>query len=265
MSAEPLRDLRRNTEMLILVRLLENPSSKMRDVAGEMGITVQAVSQYMSSMRRKGLIKGQAGKMRPTRKGMQILQEHFTQLKAEVDSILRKIMVVDTCVAIAGKDITKGDRLALIMEDGTLMAMPGDKSGSKGVAMESASVGDDVLVGRLEGIVDMKLGSLLTIETPTEHDGGSKKANIARAEQLIERASPGLIAAGDVTGSALLAKATPEYVVVHAPIESSMSALTRGVDVVFCGTHDSIDQMVQAVENLRKETGYTVRWTPAKV
>lgn len=265
MNAEPLRDLRRNTEMLILVRLLENPSSKMRDVASEMGITVQAVSQYMSSMRKKGLIREQAGKMRPTRKGMQILQEHFTHLKAEVDAILRKIMVVDTCVAIAGRDITKGDCVGLIMEDGTLMAMPGERSGSKGVAMESASVGDDILVGRLEGIVDMKLGSLLTIEAPSESDGGSKKANVARAEQLIERASPGLIAAGDVIGSALLAKTTPEYVVVHAPIESSMSALTRGVDVVFCGTHDSVDQMVQAIESLRKETGYSVRWSSVKV
>ena len=260
-----MRDLRRNTEMLILVRLLENPSSKMRDVAGEMGITVQAVSQYMSSMRKKGLIRGQAGKVRPTRKGMQILQEHFTLLKAEVDAILRKMMVVDTCVAIAGKDIEKGDRLGLIMEDGTLMAMPGERSGSKGTAMESASTGDDVLVGHLEGIVDMKLGDLLTIEAPSEHDGGSKKANVARARQHIERVSPGLLAAGDVIGSALLAKATPEYVVVHAPIESSMSALTRGVDVVFCGTHESVDQMVQAIEDLRRETGYSVRWTSAKV
>ncbi|UCE90784.1 MAG: winged helix-turn-helix transcriptional regulator [Methanobacteriota archaeon] len=247
-----------------MVRLLENPSSKMRDVASEMGITVQAVSQYMSSMRKKGLVRQHAGKMRPTRKGMQILQEHFTVLKEEVDAILRKIMVVDTCVAIAGKDIKKGDRLGLIMEDGTLMATSDERTGSKGVAMEPASVGDDVLVGKLEGIVDMKLGNLLIIEAPSEMKGGSKKANIARTKYHIERASPGLIAAGDVVGSALLAKATPEYVVVHAPVESSMSALARGVDVVFCGTHESVDQIVQAVENLRKETGYSVRWTSVK-
>lgn len=264
MIAEPLRDLRRNTEMLILVRLLENPSAKMRDVASEMGITVQAVSQYMSSMRKKGLIREQAGKMRPTRKGMQILQEHFALLKGEVDTILRKIMVVDTCVAIAGKDIKKGQALGLVMEDGTLMALPGENSNSKGVAMESASVGDDVLVGRLEGIVDMRLGNLLIIEAPSELSGGSKRANIVRARQQIERVSPGLIAAGDVIGSALLAKATPEYVVVHAPVESSMSALTRGVDVVFCGTRESLDQMVLAIEDLRKETGYSVRWTSVK-
>ena len=264
MTAEPLRDLRRNTEMLILVRLLEDPSSKMRDIAAEMGITVQAVSQYMSSMRKKGLVREQGGKIRPTRKGMQNLQEHFTLLKGEVDAILRKIMVVDTCVAIAGKDISKGEKIGLVMEDGTLMAIPGVKAGSKGVAMESASVGDDVLVGHLEGIVDMKLGDLLIVEAPSELSGGSKKANIARVRQQIERISPGLLAAGDVIGAALLAKATPEYVVVHAPVESSMSALTRGVDVVFCGTHESVDQLIHAVEELRRETGYSVRWSSVK-
>ena len=265
MKTEPLRDLRRNTELLILVRLLENPSSKLKDLAVDMDITVQAVSQYLSSMRKKGLVREQKGRLRPTRRGMQMLQEHFSTLKAEVDAILRKIMVVDTCVAIAGKEIQKGQAVGLVMEDGMLMAMPGEASSSKGVAMESASLGDDVLVGHLEGIVDMKLGNLLVIEAPSELDGGSKKANIVRARQQIERISPGLIAAGDAIGSALLAKATPEYVVVHAPVESSMSALTRGVDVVFCGTHESSDRIVQAVENLRRETGYAVRWTSVKV
>lgn len=251
--------------MLILVRLIENPSSKLKDMAVGMDITVQAVSQYISSMRKKGLVREKDGRLRPTRKGMQSLQEHFSALKVEVDAILRKIMVVDTCVAIAGKDIQKGQSVGLVMEDGMLVALPDARSDSKGVAMESAALGDDVLVGHLEGIVDMKLGDLLMIEAPSELDGGSKKANIVRARQQIERISPGLIAAGDAVGSALLAKATPEYVVVHAPVESSMSALTRGVDVVFCGTRESLDRMAQEIETLRKETGYAVRWTSLRV
>jgi putative transcriptional regulator len=262
---EPLRDLKKNTELLILVRLLEDPAVKLRDVSEDLGITVQAVSQYLSGMRRAGLVRDQKGKLRPTRKGMQILQEHFNELKNEVDSILRRIMVVDTCSAIAGKEVKKGDKLGLVMEDGMLMAYPGEKSASKGVAMEFASIGDDVLVGRLEGIVDMKLGCLLIIETPSELDGGSKKADIERARQKIDSLSPGLLVAGDVVGSALLAKVTPEYFAIHAPVESAMSALARGVDVVFCGTHESMDHILHAVAGLKKETGYSIRWTSIKV
>jgi putative transcriptional regulator len=234
-------------------------------VSDDLGITVQAVSQYLSGMRRAGMVKEQKGKLRPTRKGMQILQEHFNELKSEVDSVLRRIMVVDTCSAIAGREMKKGDKLGLIMEDGMLMAYPGEKSASKGVAMEDASIGDDVLVGHLEGIVDMKLGSLLIIETPSELDGGSKKADIDRAQQKIDSISPGLLVAGDVVGSALLAKVTPEYFAIHAPVESAMSALTRGVDVVFCGTHESMDQILHAVAVLKKETGYSIQWTSIKV
>jgi putative transcriptional regulator len=262
---EPLRDLRRNTELLILARLLEDPSAKMRDVAADLSITVQAVSQYLSSMRKEGLVKEQGGKLKPTRKGMQDLQEHFSSLKVEIDSILRRIMVVDTCVAIAGKGVKKGDKVGLLMEDGMLMAYPGERSSSKGVALEPASVGDDVLIGRLEGIVDLKLGTLLIVEAPSEHDGGSKKADVEKAQRHIDRLSPGLIVAGDLVGSALLAKATQEFFTIHAPVESAMSALTRGVDVVFCGTRESVDGMMLAVSSLRRETGYSVRSTSVKV
>ena len=265
MTSEPLRDLRRNTELLILVRLLEDSSVKMRDVASELDITVQAVSQYLSSMRKEGLVREQRGRLKPTRKGMQILQEHFTALKGEVDSILRRIMVVDTCVAIAGKSVSKGDKVGLLMEDGMLMAYPGEKSNSRGVSLETASVGDDVLVGKLEGIVDMKLGNLLILETPSDREGGSKNADIDKARRQIDDISPGLIVAGDLVGSALLSKSTPEFFTIHAPVESAMSALTRGVDVVFCGTRESVEGMIQAVESLRKETGYSVRWTSVKV
>ena len=262
---EPLRNLKKNTEMLIMARMLEDPAMKLRDVSADLGITVQAVSQYVSAMRKAGIVKEHKGKLMPTRKGMQILQEHFNVLKNDVDAVLRRIMVVDSCTAIAGKEVEKGDKIGLVMEDGMLMAYPGGKASSKGVALESASVGDDVLVGHLEGIVDMALGSLLIIETPSELDGGSKKADIERARKKIEALSPGLLVAGDLVGSALLAKATPEYFAIHAPVESAMSALTRGVDVAFCGTRESLDRMLTAVSTLQKETGYAIRWSSIKV
>jgi len=38
-----------------------------------------------------------------------------------------------------------------------------------------------------------------------------------------------------------------------------MSALSKGVDVVFSGTRESVDQLLKAVSTLRKETGYEIR------
>ncbi|MEM0344041.1 MAG: winged helix-turn-helix transcriptional regulator [Thermoplasmata archaeon] len=259
-----LRDLRRNTEMLILAELLMRPSARLREIASSLGITVQAVSQYVSEMKREGLLSERNGSLRPTRKGMQMAQEHFVGLKEQVDSVLRRISVIDRCVAIAGKRIKKGQKVGLVMEDGMLMAYPGMKSSSTGVALEDCEEGDDVLVGHLEGIVDLELGELLVLEAPSEVDGGSKTADIRRARERIESMSPGLLVAGDTTGAALLMKASGELFTIHAPVESTMSALCKGVDVVFCGTRESVDRLLAAVADLKKTSGYEIKWRAFK-
>lgn len=256
----PLRDLKRNTELLILVELIRAPSTRLKGVGDRLGITVQAVSQYTATMRKEGLLREHKGLLRPTRKGMQLLQEHFSRIKQDVDDILRSISVVDRCVAVAGTRVEKGRQVGLVMEDGMMMAHEGVKSSSTGVALENAEEGDDVLVGGLEGILDMELGGLLVLEAPSEFDGGSKAANIEQARQKVEDFSPGLLAAGDTVGAALLMKASGEMLTIHAPVESSMSALSKGVDVVFCGTRESAEQMIEAVSKLKAETGYDIKW-----
>lgn len=255
-----LRDLRKNTELLILIELLEEPRARHKDIADTLGITVQAVGQYVAAMRKKGLLRERAGSMNPTRKGMQILQEHFVQLKDEVDSVLRKMSVIDRCVAFAGKDVRKGDKVGLLMEGGRLMAYPGLEASSTGKALEDAAPLQDVLVGHLEGIVDMSLGRLLVLEVPPELDGGSKRANLKRAKDAIASFEGALFVAGDVAGSALLSRIARQDHVVHAPVESAMSALSKGVSVVFCGNKDAIDSIVDSVTRLKKETGYEVEW-----
>jgi putative transcriptional regulator len=264
MIGRNLRDVRRNTELLILAELLLSPAAKQKDIAEDLGITVQAVSQYLSSMRREGLIRERGGSVRPTRKGMQLAQEHFNSLKKEVDGVLRKIAVIDSCVAIASKKIRKGDRVGLVMEDGMLMAYPDREASSSGRSIEDADEGDDVLINQLSGIVDLELGRLLIVETPSEESGGSKAASMERVRSKIEEFSPGLLVAGDATGAALLMKTSGEFFTIHAPVESSMSALSKGVDVVFCGTRDSVDQVLEAVSDLKRQSGYEIRWKSFK-
>jgi len=264
MKGKQLRDLKKNTELLILVEVLEAPSARLKDIADKLEITVQAVSQYLAAMRKEGLVREKGGSLRPTQKGMQLLQEQFTVLKNEVDAILRRISVIDRCVAIAGEKIQKGKKVGLVMEDGMLMAYPGRRSSSTGEALESADEGDDLIIGELEGIVDLELGELLIIEAPSEVDGGSKSANIERVKGRLDDFSPGILIAGDAVGAALLMKASGEFFTIHAPIESAMSALSKGVDVVFCGTHESVDQLLLAVGALKKSSGYEIKWKSYK-
>lgn len=264
MNGQILRNLKRNTELLILVELLKSPSIRMKEMADRLGITIQAVSQYISVMKKQGLLKEHADALRPTKKGMQVAQEHFTNLKGFVDDTLRSIAVIDRTVAIAGKKIEKNQSVGLVMEDGLLMAFPGLEASSTGKSLERAAEGDDILVGQLEGIVDLELGRLLVIEAPSEMEGGSKSADIARTKDRIDEFSPGLLVAGDTIGSALLMKTSGEFFTIHAPVASAMSALSKGVDVVFSGTHESVDQLLHAISTLRKESGYEIRWKTIK-
>jgi len=259
-TGQRLRDLRMNTELLILVEIMESPTARLKTIGDRLGVTVQAISQYISKMKKEGLLKEHSGRMAPTRKGMQLLQEHFSSLKEEIDSVLRKIRVIETCEAIAGGPVKKGQAVGLLMEDGMLIAYPATDSPSRGVALEPAQQGDDVLIGQLEGIVDLDLGELLVIEVPSGADGGSKSASVERVRTKLDEFSAGHLSAGDVSASALLSKATEEFFSVHAPIESSLSALSKGVDVVFAGTRESVDGMLDAVAELKKETGYEIKW-----
>ena len=260
MRGRPLRDLKRNTELLILIEVIDSPTVRLKDIADKLDITVQAVSQYFGAMKKEGLVKEQRGSIRPTRKGMQLLQEHFTTLKQDVDDVLRRISVIDTCVAIAGAKVDDGQPVGLVMEDGLLMAYPGRKESSMGVAKEAASEGDDVLVGELEGIVDMDLGELLLVEAPSEFEGGSKGVDVPKIAEKIESFSPGLLVAGDPVGSSLLMKTSGELFTIHAPVEATMSALSKGVDVAFCGTKESTDRIIEAVDALKAGSGYEVKW-----
>src|SRR4030042_129896 len=115
MKEQKLRDLKRNTQLLILIELLQSPSVRLKDIADKLGITVQAVSQYVSEMKKEGLLGDKGDNIRPTRKGMQITQEHFTGLKNQVDTILRRVSVIDRCVAIAGKKVEIGKAVSLVM------------------------------------------------------------------------------------------------------------------------------------------------------
>jgi len=260
MNGQILRDLKSNTQMLILVEVLRSPSIRMKEISEKLGITIQAVSQYLGDMRKQGLLRMQSGRLRPTRKGMQMAQEHFNRLKDFVDATLKSIAVIETTVAIAGKKVSKGDDVGLVMEDGMLMAFPCLRAASTGKALEAAQEGDDVLVGQLEGIVEMELGRVLMIEVPSELEGGSKGADVERAKDRIEHFAPGLLVAGDTIGASFLMKTSGEFFTVHAPVPSAMSALSKGVDVVYCGTHESVDQILRAVSDLKKESGYEIKW-----
>lgn len=253
-----LRDLKGNTELLILAEFMKNPAVKRREIADRLDVTEQAVSQYVSRLGSLGLIAEENGHPKLTRKGVQFLQERFSRLNEEIKEILREIRVIDTCVALAGARIKAGQRVGLIMRDGALVAVPRIRASSSGIARNGSQQGEEVVIGNLKGVVELTLGELLILQVPQESAGGSRRLNLPGARRIIKRFRCDQIAAGDLTGGVALRKLGMSPTIVHAPVEASMSALSKGLNVLFAGTRESTDKMLESVEELRNRTGYSI-------
>jgi len=253
-----LRDLKSNTELLLLSEFMKNPSVKRRDVARRLGITEQAVSQYISGLESRGLITEIEGLPKPTRKGVQFLQERLTELNEEIRNILREIRVIDTCVALAGARIEANQRVGLVMRHGKLVALPSARAASTGTAITDADRGEEVLIGNLQGVVEMNLGELLILQAPSAASGGSRRIDKQIAGIALREFKYDLVAAGDIVGEVVSRKLGLTPTIIYAPIQASMTALSKGLNVLFIGTRESADEIIESVEELKKRTGYSI-------
>lgn len=260
MTVYLLRDLKRNTELLILAEFLRDPSVKRKEIAERLGVTEQAVSQYVADLEKEQLISTSHGRQKPTRRGVQLLQERFIQLNDEIKMILRQIQVIDTCVAMAGAQIRAKDKVGLVMREGRLVALPNRAAESAGIARIDAEKGDEVLVGNLEGVVELDLGDLLVLQAPPEGSGGSRNADLALATGAMKGFHYDEVAAGDLIGEVVAKKLHLAPTLLHAPVQATMNALSKGLDVVFVGTHDSTDELMNSVERLKNQTGYAISY-----
>lgn len=252
-----LRDLKKNTELVILSELLRNPSIRRKELADRLGVTEQAVSQYFIALESERLITPTRGSLRPTVKGRQMLQEGLFGLRDEIDGILREIELIDTCLAIADAPIRAKDAVGLLMRGGKLYAVPGIPATSRGIARNDAEEGSEVLVGNLEGVVELELGKLLALQLPSESSGGSKIVDVGRGRSLIGDFQHDLSVAGDLIGEIVAHRmGLDEGLVIHAPVESALNALSKGLNVLFLGTRESITGITSAIDRLKIESGY---------
>jgi len=103
-----LRDLRESTAFLILLAVTQERHTRLKTLADELGMTVQGVSDYVRRMTDAGLLQVVDGEHRATRKGVEVLQGRFLELKGFVAQAGRAIAVIEATPAFAGGPIRGG-------------------------------------------------------------------------------------------------------------------------------------------------------------
>lgn len=244
-----IRNKGRITRTLLLMEMATGSPKDQRSLADPVGVTPQAISDYLSKMKKEGLVTIGPDGPRPTIKGVDQLHQDLLELKGFVDGSIGKLDIIRSTDAIARDRIDKGDKVNLIMEDGLLCAVK-KGSGSSGIAERDARPGEMVPISNLSGIVEMESGTLRMIEIEPARRGGGR-GRITK-EQLLELSSVGIssyrIAALDMEAMALLERSSIEPDLEMPPPEAVLNCLIRGLDLISIGTPFAISTLIRSLD-----------------
>lgn len=178
---EFLRDKRSITKTLILLEILKG-ARKLREIADAIGVSVQAVSEYLREMVEESLVSRD---LRITIAGVEYLEQTIKSIEIFLRDATRRLNMIRVIDAIADEDIEAGEEVGLFMRNGRVMAHR-RKEDSIGIAINSAKKGEDVGVTSMKGIIRIDRGKIKICVLPSIADGGSRKVNIDRLRETIK-------------------------------------------------------------------------------
>jgi len=237
--AQILQDKGLLTKFRILVELAEGqPSIQQKDVASRLGVTPQAISQYIEKLIDDGwVVSDGRSKYRVTREGVNWILKILRELASYSVVVERAVTGLTICTAIADCDLHQGQTVGLAMKDGLLLATHVAGKGAKGIAASDAKKGEDVGISRIEGIVELQTGKITILKVPGIQKGGSRRIDLARLKREIGGAP--LLGAIGIEARAALKQigVAPQYFfgVKEAIVEAAHSGLSS---VVVCVEED---------------------------
>ena len=116
-----LRSKRESTRFQCLVEIAEHqPAVRQLEIAERLGITPQAVSEYIRELVDDGMVASQGrGRYEVTREGIEWVLTHAEQLETYARHVRRDlIQQVSVWAAIASEDLDEGEIVGVFMRDG---------------------------------------------------------------------------------------------------------------------------------------------------
>ncbi len=253
-----LRDKKRLTQFLILYHSAIDQPNKLADIASELDMSEQGVSNYVLDLEEEGLIDTREGQYHPTSEGMELVRDVLSALGDFLDSASDRIDFIDTCTAISDVEIEEGDEVGLFMREGFLHASL-DESSSMGTALTSAEKREPVLVGGLHGITDLELGKIYLVPADVG-DTPSKEAE--RVGERLFSIDHDLVAVKGEAQYGLMNILGMKPEIRFAPIESTISAAEKGLDISLLVSEKRLDPILEKIRdrNRGREEAYRIRY-----
>ena len=184
-----LQSKREITKFQIMVEIAAHqPNVRQSEVAQALGITPQAVSEYLKELTNRGFVYSD-GRVRykVTAKGIEWITENAFSLRRYTRFILDEVVSqVAVWTAIADEPLQAGAKVFLHMQDGLLYASRTHETGATGKVITDVPKGKDVGVTNLKGIIELPDVKIVVGKIPRVHHGGSTAVNYQLLKKLAE-------------------------------------------------------------------------------
>ena len=176
-----LRSKKESTRFQILVEIAAHqPDVRQKEIADKIGITPQAVSEYIKELVSEGLLYSDGRvRYRVTKIGVEWVLEQALDLKKYARYVMEDIVShVSVATAIANESFKKSDIVSLFMENGLLYAASEDGKVT-GITISDAKKGEEVGVTDLKGIIELPEVNIVICKVPRIERGGSRSVDLA--------------------------------------------------------------------------------------
>jgi putative transcriptional regulator len=244
------------TKFQIMVEIAAHqPNIQQKDIAPRLGITSQAVSEYIRELIKDGWLSSQGrSRYKVTKEGVDWILQMSRQLHSYAWFVSKAVADISTTTAIADSDLSAGQPASLYMRDGLLFASKVIRGkGAKGITITPAKKGQDVGIRNIEGVIKLEPAKVMLGKVPNVQDGGSRSTNLARLEKEVKKAR----LVGALGTEALVALrqigVKPDY--VHGVREAAIEAAYCGLSCLVVCSEDKVPILVPRLdeENLDYE------------
>lgn len=243
-----LRSKKESTKFQILVEIASHqPDVRQKEIADKIGITPQAVSEYIKELVFEGLLFSDGRvRYRVTKKGVEWVLERAVELKKYARYVMEDIVShVSVATAIANENFKKGQTVSLIMENGLLYARSGNGDVT-GVVISDAESGEDIGVTNLKGMIRLPEVSITICKVPRTERGGSRSVDL----QMLKKHSKDkpYIAAVGVEALIALRKINIKPDILFGAKESVVEAAFHGLSSLVVSVDEEVPSLLNRLE-----------------
>lgn len=263
--AQILKSKNLATKFQIMVEIAAHqPNIQQKDIAPRLGITSQAVSEYIRELIKDGWLSSQGrSRYKVTNEGVDWILQMSRQLHSYAWFVSKAVADISTTAAIADSDLSAGQPASLYMKDGLLFASNAvSHEGAKGITVAAAKKGQDVGIRNIEGVIKLEPAKVMIGKVPNVEDGGSARTDSTQLKKEVKKARLVGVIGTEALVALVRIGVKPDY--IHGVREAAIEAAYCGLPFLVVCSEANISILVQRLEeenldystvDLRKDVG----------